>query len=174
MSENAFQKSRFHSAYDVLGYLLRLMSGLWHRQLNVELAKIELTEMQFVLLIGLGWLTETNPSGVNQKDLADACGCSRALASQVIQTLVRKEFVVITKDEKDARARIVRLSPAGEAVLQKAIPVLEKTDQEFWGGENEVTYRLREALRDALAMKLNDPTSAEEGVARMPGFLDRR
>jgi DNA-binding MarR family transcriptional regulator len=172
MSLNAFKNSRYHSAYDVLGYLLRLMSGLWHRQLNVELSKIELTEMQFVLLIGLGWLTETNRSGVNQKDLADACGCSRALASQVLQTLVRKEFVVITKDGKDARARIVRLSPAGETILHKAIPVLEKTEEQFWGGENEVTDRLREALREALAMKLNDPASEKEGLARMPGFLD--
>ena len=84
------QISRFKSSYDVLGYLLRLMSQIWHRQLNAQLATIDLTEMQFVLMIGLAWLSETRPDGVSQKELAEDCGCSTALASQVLQKLVSK------------------------------------------------------------------------------------
>jgi DNA-binding MarR family transcriptional regulator len=164
-----FEKSRYKSAYDVPGYLIRLTSSLWRRRLNAQLATIDLTEMQFVLLMGLGWIMKGQKAGVTQKELAEACDCSTALASQVLQILARKKLVRIAPNKKDARARTVSMTRFGEETLRKAVPLLEKAEAEFWGDEDEAKASLRQALRDTIEIQLN---AAQEKIGRMPGFED--
>lgn len=168
MALKVSELSHFKSSYEVLGYLLRLVSSLWHRQLNAELAKIDLTEMQFVLLIGLGWMTEHQPKGISQKELAQACGCSTALASQVLQKLVRKELVIVKSDTRDARARVVRLSAAGEIKLKKAVQILDQTDADFRKDDPEVFENLYRALRAVAAVKMKSTTHPEADFGAMP------
>jgi DNA-binding MarR family transcriptional regulator len=160
--------SSYRSSYDVLGYLLRLMSLIWHRRLNAELAKIDLTEMQFVLLTGLGWFMESRPDGVSQKELAESCGCSAALASQVLQKLHRKALIVIRNDARDGRARLVRLSEAGEQRLQAAVKVLETVDKDFRADDPLVAQNLFDALRAAIAVKMADTTQPGRDFGAMP------
>ena len=160
--------SGYRSSYDVLGYLLRLMSSIWHRQLNAELAKIDLTEMQFVLLIGLGWMQEANVRGVTQRELAQACGCSAALASQVMRKLLQKKLVIVEIDQNDARARLVSLSPAGEDRLREAVKILRDTDEQFRADNPEVSQRLFEALRDAVEIKMKEVDEHPEELGAMP------
>jgi len=160
--------TRYRSSYDVLGYLLRLMSAIWHRQLNAELATIALTEKQFVLLIGLGWLVEKTPAGVSQKELAEACGCSTALASQVLKNLVRKDLVTIENDVRDARARVVRLSPTGADRLAQAVRILERTDEAFREDDPVVFNKLFDVLHEAIAVKLKNTTQPGRDFGAMP------
>lgn len=160
--------SGYSSSYDVLGYLLRLMSSIWHRQLNAELAKIDLTEMQFVLLVGLGWLLEADVKGVNQRQLADSCGCSAALASQVMQKLVKKGLVDVSSHDKDARARIVSLSPAGEQRLKQAVEVIRTTDDAFRADDPQVFDQLFDALRAAVEVKVRPVQEHPEKLGAMP------
>jgi len=160
--------SGYTSSYDVLGYLLRLMSSLWHRKLNAELAKIDLTEMQFVLLIGLGWLTSGKTDKVTQRELADYCGCSKALASQVMKKLVSKKLVSIGVDKKDARANMVSLTPLGEARLSEALVILRETDSAFRGESPEVFDRLFHALREAVAVSLDPSEGNLQEMGAMP------
>lgn len=160
--------SGYSSSYDVLGYLLRLMSSIWHRKLNAGLARIDLTEMQFVLLIGLGWLLEANVKGVTQRELADACGCSTALASQVMQKLVQKGLVDITSDARDARARLVSLSPAGEERLKEAVLILREADDEFRADDPEVHQHLFDALKAAIAVKFKGHKDHLDELGAMP------
>jgi len=160
--------SGYRSSYDVLGYLLRLMSSIWHRKLNAELATIDLTEMQFVLLLGLGWLVETKPEGVSQKALAEACGCSTALASQVLQKLLRKELITVESDTRDARARVVRLTGPGEERLSKAVMLLENADKEFRADNPKVSQDLFDALRAAIDVKMANSTDPGRDFGAMP------
>ena len=160
--------SRFKSSYDVLGYLLRLMSQIWHKQLNARLATIDLTEMQFVLMIGLAWLSEARPDGVSQKELAEDCGCSTALASQVLQKLVSKKLVAVDVDPKDARVRVVRLSPEGDKRIRKAVKILEKEDEKFRSDNPEVAQNLFEALKAAIAVKLASTSEPGHDLGAMP------
>ena len=160
--------SGYTSSYDVLGYLLRLMSSIWHRKLNAELAKIDLTEMQFVLLIGLGWLQEANVTGVTQRELAEACGCSAALASQVMQKLVRKELVEVANNARDARARMVSLSAEGEKRLKAAAEILRRTDEQFRSDDPAVNDRLFDALRAAVEVKMRSVDQHFEELGAMP------
>jgi DNA-binding MarR family transcriptional regulator len=160
--------SGYRSSYDVLGYLLRLMSSLWHRQLNAELAKIDITEMQFVLLIGLGWLQEANVRGVSQRELADSCGVSPALASQVMQKLVKKKLVEISIDTSDARARVVSLSTVGEERLREATAILRRTDEQFRAEDPEAFDRLFDALRATIEVKIREVGDHPEELGAMP------
>lgn len=168
MSLKISRESRFRSAYDVLGYLLRLMSLIWHRQLNTKLMSIGLTEMQFVLLIALAWLTETKPDGVQQKELAESCGCSVALASQVLQSLKRKELVRIDIDARDARSRIVTLSRTGEDKVLAALHILERTDEEFRSDAPELFDRLFQTLRELVSVKMADIDQPGRQLGAMP------
>jgi DNA-binding MarR family transcriptional regulator len=168
MSLKLSEISGYSSSYDVLGYLLRLMSSIWHRQLNAELVKIDLTEMQFVLLIGLGWLLEANVKGVTQRELAEACGCSTALASQVLQKLIQKKLVTIGSLATDARARVVSLSPTGEERLKEAVLILKRADQSFRSDDPAVYERLFDALRAAIEVKMKGVDQHPEALGAMP------
>lgn len=168
MAVNITEISGYTSSYDVLGYLLRLMSSFWHRKLNAELAEIDLTEMQFVLLIGLGWLTSGKTDKVTQRELADYCGCSKALASQVMKKLVAKKLVSIGIDEKDARANMVSLTASGEKRLSEALVILRKTDIAFRGENPEIYDRLFHALRDAVAVSLDPSEGNLQELGAMP------
>lgn len=160
--------SGYTSSYDVLGYQLRLMSSIWHRKLNAGLARIDLTEMQFVLLIGLGWLLEANVRGVTQRELADACGCSTALASQVMQKLVKKGLVDVTNHASDARARVVSLSEVGEERLKQAVAILRQADEEFRADDPAVNKQLFDALKAALLVKIKGVDEHLDELGAMP------
>ncbi|AXB78808.1 MarR family winged helix-turn-helix transcriptional regulator [Sphingomonas bisphenolicum] len=158
----------FSSSYDVLGYLLRLMSSIWHRQLNAELARIDLTEMQFVLMIGLGWLLESNVKGVTQRELAEACGVSTALASQVMKPLTKKGLVDVGPHATDARARVVSLSPSGEEKLKEAAAILRQADEQFRADNPKVFDKLFKALREAVDVKMTVAGDHPEDLGAMP------
>ena len=164
----------YRSSYDVLGYLLRLMSSIWHRRLNAVLVKIDLTEMQFVLLMGLGWLTEARTEGVSQKELAESCGCSTALASQVLKKLLRKNLIRMDNDARDARARMVRLTEAGEERLREAIVVLETVDKEFRADNPKVAQDLFDALKAAIDVKIASTSQPSRELGAMPMSESRR
>jgi MarR family transcriptional regulator, organic hydroperoxide resistance regulator len=152
--------SPYRSPNDVLGYLLRLLSLLWHRRLDEELAKIDLTEMQFVLLIGLGWMTERG-EWVTQAELAEFCTISPALASQVMRSLTRKKLVRLRPNANDGRSRVLQLSETGEARLVKAVAVLERVDKEFWEGQPKLVGELRTNLQAAAQWKLGSPAASQ-------------
>jgi len=144
--------SPYRSPEDVLGWLLRLLSALWHRKLNAELLAIDLTEMQFVLLIGLGWMTQEGDA-VSQKDLGQFCRTSPALTSQVLRSLVRKKLVSIATGN-DTRMRMVLPSPLGESKLRQAVAILQATDEEFWKEEAATKKRLKKDLLTMIDSKL--------------------
>ena len=168
MTVNISEISGYRSSYEVLGYLLRLMSSFWHRKQNAELAQMDLTEMQFVLLIGLGWLTSGKTDKVTQRELADYCGCSKALASQVMKKLVAKRLVSIGVDKNDARANMVALTKLGETRLKDALEILRKTDEAFRSEDPEVFDRLFHALRDAVAVSLDHGEGNLQALGAMP------
>jgi len=77
--------SRYRTAEDILGVLLRRVSGLWRRRLNEELAKIDLTEMQFVILMAIAWKTQ-DVRDITQAELGQHARVHKALLSQVMKT----------------------------------------------------------------------------------------
>ena len=149
--------SRYRAAEDILSVLLRRVSGLWRRRLNEELAKIDLTEMQFVLLLGLAWQTQ-DVRDITQAQLGQHTQVHKALLSQVMKTLVRKSLVVQSNSE-DSRTRSIRLSVSGQAQVRKALKILERTEDAFWADIPDLAARLRKDLAQILKAKSGRPSA---------------
>jgi DNA-binding MarR family transcriptional regulator len=60
------------------------------------------------------------PNGIRQADLVEKAGLTRQAVQQFVDELEVDGIVHRTRDEKDARARWVRLTPAGEAAMRDA------------------------------------------------------
>ena len=79
------------------------------------LEPVGLTHSQFVLLACTQWLEE-HGDGASQVMVATQAGMDVKTASQVLRRLERAGLVSRQPDPKDARARIVTMTPAGRDV----------------------------------------------------------
>lgn len=159
--------SRYAAPADALGFLLNQLSRLWLRRLNAQLSAIDLTYLQFVLLIGIAWMTRSG-GGITQKELGRFCKTSRALTSQVLRTLVRKALIVQTVNPEDTRARLVGLSARGRAKVIKALPILDRVEDEFLAADPGVRHRLEDSLRAALLLEIKQPGADDPAEALEP------
>jgi DNA-binding MarR family transcriptional regulator len=121
----------FKSPGDSPGYLLGQLTMLWQRKQKKVLDPLDLTQTQFVLLAALGWLSKTSNT-VTQIDIANQSNTDRMMVSKVLRTLQEKGFLTRQEHETDTRAKIIRLTKLGEAVLQKAIIAIENADIDFF------------------------------------------
>jgi DNA-binding MarR family transcriptional regulator len=142
------QVSGYNRAEDILGVLIRRVSGLWRRTLNAQLSQIDLTEMQFVLLLGIAWKSQDGDT-FTQSELAQHTKISRALASQVLRSLVRKRFI-LKSTSSDTRTWRLRLTARGEKKVEQAFTILRRTEEEFWGNIPDLAGSLRTALQAVL------------------------
>lgn len=127
------RKIEFHfkKPEDSPGYLLGQLTMLWQRKQKRVLDPLDLTHTQFVLLCALAWLSKESDK-VTQVDIANLGNVDRMMVSKVLRTLEEKKFITRHEHPTDTRAKIIKLTPAGEKVLQKAIICVETVDLEFF------------------------------------------
>lgn len=132
------KKIEFHfkSPNDSPGYLLGQVTMLWQRKLKKVLDPLDLTQTQFVMLAAVGWLSKKS-NAVTQIDIANQSNADRMMVSKVLRTLEDKQFLTRQEHETDTRAKTIRLTAAGETVLQKAIIEVENADRNFFSALNE-------------------------------------
>lgn len=126
----------FKSPKDSPGYLLGQLTMLWQRKLKKVLDPLDLTQTQFVLLAALGWLSKKSDC-VTQIDIANQSNADRMMVSKVLRTLVEKGFITRQEHETDTRAKTIRLTNAGETILQKALIEVENADLDFFSTLDE-------------------------------------
>lgn len=123
--------SRFAVPEDSTGFLLWQVTHLWQRQVEVALAELDITHLQFVLLAGIGWLTR-NSDLLTQAQLAEFCKIDVMQISQVARKLEVKKLVNRSAHPTDTRAKMLTLTPTGTATLRQALPLIEQLDAEFF------------------------------------------
>lgn len=155
-----FAQTRYSGPSDSIGHLLYQLAGLWRRQMNARLGDIGLTYIQFVFLIRLAWMAQSG-EGVTQKELGRDCKASRALTSQVIRLLERNKLVHQTVKPGDARARLLTLTAEGSRRLERALPMLEATEDAFLAEQPKLKQRVRDDLRAALRQEIAKLSAAE-------------
>jgi DNA-binding MarR family transcriptional regulator len=121
----------FKKPSDSPGYLLGQLTMLWQRKQKRVLDPLDLTITQFILLAALGWLSKKNDM-VTQVDIANQSNADRMMVSKVLRTLQDKGFITRQEHETDTRAKTIRLTTNGEAVLQKAVIKVENADLDFF------------------------------------------
>lgn len=138
---NAKELSAFESPEQSPGYLLWRVSTLWRSQIEAELKQLELTHSQFVILTQVAWLTQDgNPT--TQIEVGRYAGLDPNTTSQVLRGLEAKNLIkrVRTVDE---RSKNPTLTAKGFKVIQKALPLVEQADQQFF---NELSDNQQEML----------------------------
>ncbi|HXF29104.1 MAG TPA: MarR family transcriptional regulator, partial [Chlamydiales bacterium] len=111
------------------GYLLWKVSALWRRAIEAVLRPLGLTHPQFVILAAIGWLTR-QPKEVRQIEIARFAGLDPNTTSQILRSLQTKKL--IRREISDGRSKSPSLTAVGSALLQKALPAVEKADSAFF------------------------------------------
>ncbi len=88
------------------------------RRFDVALKPTGITSGQFSLLMALN---RPQPTGLGR--VAAVLEMDRTTLTANLKPLERRGLVAIASDPKDRRVRLLRLTPAGRAVLAKAVPI---------------------------------------------------
>ena len=138
--------SRYAEATESPGFLLWQATNLWQRRQKAALKELDLTHVQFVLLASLAWLSR-NGEPVTQAWIAEHAKTDAVMTSEVLRTLQRKGLVERRPHPDDTRAKSLELTPEGTEVVRRAVTLVERTDQEFFGPLNGDAERLARLLR---------------------------
>jgi len=103
-----------------------------HRTSTPELFK-QLGELglSFTQVKALNLLRISDHDDVNVKDVADGLNMSLPAMSRALDKLVQRGYVDRHESEKDRRAKLVRLLPAGQAVLDEIEQARTSVVEEF-------------------------------------------
>lgn len=133
MKDIAWKKiSHFEGPEQSPGFLLWQVSTKWRREIETALATMNLTHPQFVLLASLGWLTR-HQATVTQVELARHCGTDVNMTSQVLRSLEQKGYIERHRRKGDERSKFPQLTEQGAKLVEQAIPLVEKVDDDFFG-----------------------------------------
>jgi DNA-binding MarR family transcriptional regulator len=109
------------------GYLFWRVSALWQRGIRDLLEPLGLTHTQYVLLARLRWI-----DGSSQAELSKHTGSDSMTVSSVVRTLASRGLVDRQADGQDKRAKILRVTAVGRALVDKAFPMIEAFDRRFF------------------------------------------
>ena len=103
----------------------------WHSMIKKELKKMNLTHPQFVVLVSLAYLSQDS-NEVTQVMISKLSGIDVMTISQILSLLEKHNFVKRKEHSRDTRAKAVILNKKGEEILQKAVPLVEQIDENFF------------------------------------------
>lgn len=129
---NSFDSSYKENCSNSVGLSFIKVYNLWHKSIKRELSYLNLTHPQFVVLSSLGYLSQRNEE-VNQVSISGLSDIDVMTTSTIIKNLEKANLVVRQESKKDTRAKSVKLTNEGEITLNKALPIVEKIDINFFG-----------------------------------------
>jgi len=124
--------TRYDSADDSIGLQLWRVTNRWQAAVRSALKPFDLTHVQFVLLASLTYLP-AEASSVTQRDLAAHARTDPMMTSQVLRALESRGLVERGEHPTDGRARVLRPTAAGVALVNGAVGAVEAVDEEFFG-----------------------------------------
>lgn len=140
---------------DHIGWTLWQATQAWRRAFVAGMAEA-----------GHGWFAQARGNllvhighdGIRQGELAEQAGLTKQAVQQFVDELVRDGIVMRAPDAADARARRVRLTPAGEAAMRDADRIKLQIEAQWRALLDDDGFdRLDRALRQAIALsKLSD------------------
>jgi DNA-binding MarR family transcriptional regulator len=92
------------------------------RRFDEALRPLDLTNGQFSLLMSLN-----RPAPPNLGSVASLLAMDRTTLTAALKVLERRRLVKVAVDQEDKRNRLLTITPAGRALLNKAFPIWKKT-----------------------------------------------
>jgi DNA-binding MarR family transcriptional regulator len=112
------------------------------RRFDETLRPLDLTNGQFSLLMSLN-----RPAPPNLGSVANLLAMDRTTLTAALKPLERRKLVNVAVDKEDRRGRLLAITPAGRALLNKAFPIWKKTHTEV---EKEISGTSPDRLRSVL------------------------
>lgn len=123
------------------------------RRFDEAFRPLGLTNGQFSLMMSL---TQPNPPPMGR--VAAFLAMDRTTLTAALKPLVRRGLVEVVPDPRDRRSRLLTLTPAGRALLARAVPI--------WQAHHAALDRLLPdggaGLRAALDLLTREPTPTSE------------
>lgn len=119
------------------------------RRFDDAFRPLDLTSGQYSLLMSLN-----RPYPPHMKDVADLLAMDRTTLTANLKPLERRGLVEIAPDPKDKRGRLLTLTRDGMALLARAFPIWQETQQQL---ENQVADEDPKQLLAALINLSYDP-----------------
>ncbi|MGH6807853.1 MAG: MarR family winged helix-turn-helix transcriptional regulator [Ensifer adhaerens] len=94
------------------------------RQFDEAMRPLEITNGQFSLLMSLN-----RPAPPNMGAVASLLAMDRTTLTAALKPLERRGLVAIFADDEDRRSRRLRLTPEGEHLLARAVPIWKATHE---------------------------------------------
>ncbi len=137
-------------AHGMIGHLIRRLhqksTQVFTRRMTE--AGFDLTSVQFAALDAIN----ANP-GIDQARVAEAIAFDRATIGGVIDRLERKGLVIRRISPTDRRARVLDLSPEGQAVYAQILPIVADLQSEI---VSSLTADQRSTLHRLLGLALRE------------------
>lgn len=96
------------------------------RRFDVALRPLDLTNGQFSLMMSLN-----RPHPPRIGEVSELLAMDRTTLTANLKPLERRGLIEVFADENDKRSRRMKLTPAGSALLAKAVPVWTTTEAEI-------------------------------------------
>lgn len=99
-------------------------------------------------------MVHIGPKGLRQGDLVDRARLTKQAVQQFVDELVADGILMRGKDDTDARARWISLTPAGAAAMRDADRIKAEIEARWREAIGDQAFdRLDEALRDLIAAR---------------------
>lgn len=112
------------------GYLLWIASTIWRKSIEKALKPAHLTHPQFVVLASIDWFSKDNQKA-SQINIGRHAGLDPNTISQILRGLQKKGFIKRVESNNE-RSKFHELTQIGKECLSQAIPLIEKTDKDFF------------------------------------------
>ena len=119
---------------NAVGFVLWRVVVRYQREVDRELAPLDLTNLQFVTLALTAWFGRSGDP-VNQSELARSGGIHPMQISHMLKALEAKDFVARRRSTTDTRSKNVEITRSGLTVLRRALPLVIAIQQQLFGDE---------------------------------------
>lgn len=143
-----------------VGFWIWRLSLMYQRQVEATLGGLDLTHLQFLILVLTGWLESSAPP-VRQADLVAVSGVQAAQVSLMVKSLKVKKLITQIAGEQDTRVRHIALTSAGISLLARATPAMGALQEKLFppGADTDNMLSMMKAIAHRLETRETVPPS---------------
>lgn len=135
--------SKLQELYRRPGFMIRRCHQIAVATFADECRELDLTTTQY----GILYVLSRHP-GIDQISLARLLGLDRSTTGMVVGRLEERELLRRATDPSDKRKRLLELTPAGEKLLARALPVVRRAQERLFAPFDAQERELLVALLD--------------------------
>ncbi len=121
---------------NAIGFVLWRITHRYQREVDRVLLKLDLTHLQFVTLVLIGWLGRSG-GPITQADIARFGDIHQMQVSSVVKALLEKELVCRERLRQGGKAWSVALTVTGVDRLRLALPAVAEVQQQIFGDDGK-------------------------------------